>query len=262
MSQWSPGREKRVLVGVLAVLTLGLAGRAHALEFEVLPPNPAPGQAVQLELRGSWPTNCPLWASAVPDGPVRCEGCAIRAWSVQLQEQQDPECWAEPTPFTRRVNLGQTAAGTVVVAVYRIGDPQLGEPFEEFVASTEILVAAPTDLATFLGGRFQARVSWRSPSATGVGTVVASNRLAPPSSSALFWFFNPRNWELLVKMLDGCQVNGYFWVLGAGATDVEVDLEIEDTITGARWRHTNPLGTRVGSFTDGRAFPCNVGASP
>ncbi len=38
--------------------------------------------------------------------------------------------------------------------------------------------------------------------------------------SALFWMFAPGNWEVLVKVLDGCASNGRYWILSAGATDV------------------------------------------
>ncbi len=38
--------------------------------------------------------------------------------------------------------------------------------------------------------------------------------------SGLFYFFDPGNWETLVKVLDGCGNNGRHWVFGASATDL------------------------------------------
>ena len=38
--------------------------------------------------------------------------------------------------------------------------------------------------------------------------------------SAVVQFFDPDNWELLVKVLDGRAVNGFFWVFSAAATNV------------------------------------------
>ncbi len=40
------------------------------------------------------------------------------------------------------------------------------------------------------------------------------------NESGLFWFFDDDNWEMLVKVLDGCGTNGHFWVFLAAATDV------------------------------------------
>ena len=43
---------------------------------------------------------------------------------------------------------------------------------------------------------------------------------AGTNDSALFWFFDLSNWEILVKVLDGCSTNGHFWVFGAATTDL------------------------------------------
>lgn len=263
-------RQNGALLGALVLLAVGALAigqpiRAESLEIEVIPPNPAPGQLVRLELRGVWPTNCPLSASAVPDGPVQCEDCAIRAWTVHVRGRRTPECWTVPTPFVHQVQLATFSAGTVVVGVFRAGETHLREPLEEFLATTEITVGGPsTETATFFGGRFAARTTWHSSHANGVGRAVAPSRLTPVSSSKLFWFFNPENWELLVKMLDGCWINGHYWVFGAGATDVGLTLEIEDTATGASWTHSKPLGFPTGSFADVQAFRCDAenGAAP
>jgi hypothetical protein len=94
-------------------------------------------------------------------------------------------------------------------------------------------------------------VSWRAfDGSSGIGRVVP--RSSP--ESGLFWFFGPRNWELLVKVLDGCAVNGRVWVLGAGATNVEFTVEIEDVFTREIWTYTNASGHPAGSFFDTAAF--------
>ena len=58
-----------------------------------------------------------------------------------------------------------------------------------------------------------------------------------------FWFFNPDSLELLVKVLDGCTVNGRYWVFATGLTNVEVALTVRDTQAGAAWTYFHPLGT-------------------
>lgn len=47
--------------------------------------------------------------------------------------------------------------------------------------------------------------------------------------SGLFYFFEPNNWEMLLKVLDGCGVNQHHWVFAATASDVGIRLVVRDT---------------------------------
>jgi hypothetical protein len=47
--------------------------------------------------------------------------------------------------------------------------------------------------------------------------------------SGLFYFFDPNNWEMLVKVLDGCAFNEHHWVYAATASDVGIKLVVRDT---------------------------------
>ncbi len=73
--------------------------------------------------------------------------------------------------------------------------------------------------------------------------------------SGLFWFFSAGNWELLVKVLDGCSVNGRMWVYGASATTLGYVLTVTDTVTGAVQEYRNEPGRQADAFTDNAAFP-------
>ena len=75
-------------------------------------------------------------------------------------------------------------------------------------------------------------------------------------SSALFWFFNADNAELLLKVLDGCSVTGTYWIFAAGLTNVAVELTVEDTLTGEIRQYRNPLGTPFAPVQDTAAFSC------
>ncbi len=68
-----------------------------------------------------------------------------------------------------------------------------------------------------------------------------------------FWFFNPTNVELVVKVLDGTAINGHYWVLWGGLTDVEYDITVTDTATGASKVFHNPPGSTCGG-ADNEAF--------
>ena len=46
--------------------------------------------------------------------------------------------------------------------------------------------------------------------------------------SGLLWFFSPSNPEMLIKVLDGCSINGHRWVFAAGATDLAFNLHVVD----------------------------------
>lgn len=97
------------------------------------------------------------------------------------------------------------------------------------------------------GGRFKVEVSWKDfQGNTGQGSVVPG----ASDASGLFWFFAPDNWELLVKVLDGCALNGRHWVFSAATTTVEYTLTVTDTRTGEVASWTNPLGRASPAVTD------------
>ena len=74
--------------------------------------------------------------------------------------------------------------------------------------------------------------------------------------SALFHFFEPGdNWEVLVKVLDACSVNGHVWVFGASTTDLGYAIRITDTVTGEVKEYRNEAGTPAAAITDVTAFP-------
>ena len=61
-----------------------------------------------------------------------------------------------------------------------------------------------------------------------------------------YWFFNPENIELAVKVLDGRALNGHFWVLYGGLSDVEYKITLTDTVTGLPAEYANKKGSICG----------------
>lgn len=99
--------------------------------------------------------------------------------------------------------------------------------------------------------RYRVRVSWRTASGeSGPGVVVR----AGTNDSGLFRFFGPDNWEALIKVLDGCALNGHVWVFGASTTDLGYRIEIADTATGVTREYENEPGRAAPAITDLRAF--------
>ena len=102
-----------------------------------------------------------------------------------------------------------------------------------------------------VGGRFRAEVTWHDPrGGSGPGQVAGCAN----DGSGLFWFFSPDNWELMLKVIDGCALNQRFWVFSAATTNVGYDLVVTDTSTGQAVHYVNPLGRVSPAITDTAAF--------
>ena len=98
-------------------------------------------------------------------------------------------------------------------------------------------------------GRFQVALEWRADGESDLAQIVQSG-----DESALFWFFQPDNWESMVKVLDGCDLNGYFWVFAATSSDVGYTLTVRDLDSGLERVYTNPEGVSAPAIADSKAF--------
>ncbi|MDP6581208.1 MAG: hypothetical protein QF681_11170 [Vicinamibacterales bacterium] len=105
------------------------------------------------------------------------------------------------------------------------------------------------DVLCLNDNRFKIEVDWTTSNRSGAAVLLASG-----FDTGIFYFFNPDNTELVVKLLDGCEANNHFWLFAAAATDVGYDLTVTDTDTGAVKTYTNPRGTAAPVVTDTTAF--------
>ena len=117
-------------------------------------------------------------------------------------------------------------------------------------------VRCTTGAICTLNGRFQLTLTAADPrtGATGAGV--------PLQQSDIFGYFSipaltgdARNPEVFVKMLDGSDVNGNFWVFYGGLTDFEYTLTVLDTKTGVTTNYTKPGGSSAGGFDVGGGVP-------
>ncbi len=98
--------------------------------------------------------------------------------------------------------------------------------------------------------RFHVMIQWNKTDLTsGTGNAVSLG-----DDSGYFWFFDPTNTEAIVKVLNGCAINGHYWVFAAGLTNIGTQLSISDTATNATKLYTNPLGTPFAPIQDTTAF--------
>lgn len=111
-------------------------------------------------------------------------------------------------------------------------------------------VAADTALC-LLANRFGVQVDWTNQHAansTGVGHVITGS-----DQTGYFWFFDPANTELVVKVLDGRGVNGHFWVFYGGLSDVDFTIRVTDSASQTVKTYHHPPGT-LGGQADTSAF--------
>lgn len=99
--------------------------------------------------------------------------------------------------------------------------------------------------ALCLGDRFE--VTARFATTTSAGSAVPRPITA---DTGAFWFFEPDNLELVVKILDGCSTNDRFWLFAAGLTNVGVTIEVRDTQTGIERTWVHAPGSAFGPLQD------------
>ncbi len=75
-------------------------------------------------------------------------------------------------------------------------------------------------------------------------------------------FGNARNPEVLVKILNGCSVNGKYWVFAAAATNLGFTMTVTDTQVGASKTYSNPDFTQALAVTDTQAFDTCSATAP
>ncbi len=141
------------------------------------------------------------------------------------------------------------AAGSSGVAFSRSAAFTLADP----PPAGSMTGCAADETVAALGGGYDVRACFETPSGARMD---ASNYHLEASASGLLYFFDRDNVEVLVKVLDGCAVNGHRWVFVAPVTDLAFNLEIVERATGRRFVHRNPKGLTAEPRSDTAAFPC------
>ena len=75
--------------------------------------------------------------------------------------------------------------------------------------------------------------------------------------SAILYFFNRDNAEMLIKVLDGCRINGHRWVFVAPVTTLAYNLSISPPDGGEPWTHSNSLNQTAAAASNIKAFACS-----
>jgi PKD repeat protein len=120
------------------------------------------------------------------------------------------------------------------------------------VAQGQIMPCDPNNVADLCldSKRFKVTINWTKTDGTnGPGTAVSLT-----DDSGYFWFFDNSNIETVVKVLNGCAINGHYWVFAAGLTNVEATLNVQDTSNGTSKPYNNPQGQAFQPIQDTTAF--------
>lgn len=191
-----------------------------------------------------------------PAAPVAGNNGPIRAGqTLQLIASAIPGAsfrWTGPNGFRSSLQNPTIDRATVAASgAYGVVATVAGCASAEATTTVSVLpepCAVGADTLCLSSNRFSVQVSWTTQSASGVARAVPLT-----ADTGYFWFFNPSNIELVVKLLDARAVNGRFWVFYGALSDVDYTITVTDTQTGAVKTYRNPQG-RLASVADTEAF--------
>lgn len=144
-----------------------------------------------------------------------------------------------------------TSTGTWVIACTSLF-PQITGSYSMTLQGVAAPPPGSCSTATSLclqASRFTVSVAW----ATTDGRTGAGQAVVLTDDTGYFWFFDPGNVELVVKVLDGRGINGHFWVFYGALSDVRYTITVNDTTGGTYRTYQNPQGN-MASVADTSAF--------
>jgi hypothetical protein len=135
----------------------------------------------------------------------------LRGMSIQTLVPCKDEAWV------RHLQLEPLPPGDYDIAVTLDEKPY---------ASLRLKVTAPSAQVLLRPGEgvFYVSIAFEHPF---TGKLVSAAPQTLSRQGAVFWFFNPTNPEVTIKILDGRLVNGHFWVFLASMTTIEFTARVE-----------------------------------
>jgi 6-phosphogluconolactonase (cycloisomerase 2 family) len=165
-------------------------------------------------------------------------------WRVTDTATGAEKLYANP-PDQKFQPLQDTAAFATCGAAF---EPVIDDPVRDAAAPAEAWDAVCQGLC-LNNNRFQVRANWQTAVQSGAGVPFKIT-----SDTGDFWFFDAANVELLVKVINGCGLNGNYWVFAGGLTNQAVQLVVTDTLTQQERTYNNPLDTPFQPLQDTSAF--------
>jgi|SRR5215213_5735992 len=198
----------RTTLACLAVLALS-AGTASAQPREIMVSPRLPTTLDRIEVTVSGTSPC----QGVTIDPIQVEAGRV---VIPVLNVSSPIC--VPSSFLETVAVGPLPAGTWKLEMTVDGAPGASRTVDVIPASTELF---------FHDRRFRARVEWSTPD----GALHGEAYGVPLSDDAGYlWFFEGKNPEILIKILDGRLVNGHWWVFISSNTNLEFKVYVGQRI--------------------------------
>ncbi len=253
--------RRRWLVCGLAGLALTVTRASSASTHVFFSPGATPIAGEPFEVNLHYVDRCG-WPGTFSTDQVHADAVgpdANRVFRVSWGVPGGIGCTEEPpaTNVVVPVGLGPVPAGHYRVEVRDEVDDRLVAELLVEVFDRPACVPSETSLC-LAGGRFGAAVSWRDFAGNqGAGHAVPRDPAVPfRADTGFVWFFSPDNYELMIKVLDGCALNGHYWVFISPGSTVEYSIEVTDHLAGLTRTYANPAGAVPRLFADTSAFPC------
>jgi hypothetical protein len=249
-----------LILGAMAILVT--AGTAHADKFQTFSGNNAGAPTFNRPVgdgsgglsgvnarfrtqrfRLAGPTNCVINGTQDYDGYLHLYQTSFNS-ALPLNNLVDGDDDAELGIGTSRIphDLNTPsialAAGNYILVTSGFSNSSVG-PFENFVSCNgDVQPTHGTCGISFTGIPAEQQVCLQDRFLVAIDQVTnhPTNGIATPvrfgsTDSAFFWFYNDRNFEVLLKVLNGCPVNGNWWVFFAGTTNQGYRVRVADNTT-------------------------------
>jgi hypothetical protein len=241
---------KRILPFGL-MLILGSVS-AHASEVTFSPSPGVAGQPITVTFQG-------VSAGCGQEGTLELQSIGGNQISLLVNPANCPVIPIGIEEYTASTTIGPLPAGTYFVAVRDAETNSLYSYERLDVKGVPACNATETSLC--LGGsRFAVTGEWTDFEGNeGVARAVPDD-FDGLGNYGTFWFFAPDNPEMVVKVIDACSFNGYYWVFLSPASTVKYDITVRDVRNNIQKTYSNAAGNVPALTADTSAFPCALGA--
>ena len=166
-----------------------------------------------------------------------------------VTESLRSRCGNEVAPFALAADLPWLNSGSMYEIYWIVQEREDEDDLnvDQFQRASNWFDVSSAETRPLLqGDRFQVSVLYNT------DQVPQSARLAPGSTdeTALFYFFDPDNLEVQVKVLDGCRLNERYWVFAAASTDRAYTIRVDDLAANQSRSYTNAGGNAAVAIND------------
>lgn len=281
------GRWRAAAVALVAML--GAAGAAHAdasTGFVIVGP---------INVSFGLEAGLTIDVAAVENNSARAQSLSLNLWAIPVRDGLPTYSALQDFVYMGGINLGNLGAGksrtniaqnvayvpppagcyyltlvllgsslqTVDLFILSKGGTPTANGYNTFAFGGASCPAATSctngaEAACLLSGRFQVTATYyNATDGKAQGQVLSFSGTRAESDESVFYYFtDPSNFELGVKILDACTINNSFWVFLGGLTNQGWEVNILDTATGHTKFYDNALNVTTVTTTDTAALPC------